>query len=248
MAGVRRKPQPSGKYQAWFMDMTGNRTFFVGTRSRSETVRMAQRLEDDHRQIRLGYRPAPHPTDRHRTRLLTEVVEEYLAWGQLQGGRRGYPWSPHHFENRRRHLRWWPVQLSLERLGDLEGCLPAVEAALQTLEPGHASKTLAQYAESLAAFCDWCVDRNYLSQDLWSAILSRCSHWEPPYTHHLSSRCVWRIINPVGQLHRGEHVDKVCVVAGHENMLAREDHGGNHQVSITLPPARASKTWGSGRL
>jgi hypothetical protein len=38
------------------------------------------------------------------------------------------------------------------------------------------------------------------------------------------------------------------VVAGHENMLAREDHGGNHQVSITLPPARASKTWGSGRL
>jgi hypothetical protein len=26
------------------------------------------------------------------------------------------------------------------------------------------------------------------------------------------------------------------VVAGHEHMLARNDHGSNHEVSITLPP------------
>ena len=45
MAGVRKKPQSSGKYQAWFMDMAGKRTYFVGTRSRPETLRMAQRFE-----------------------------------------------------------------------------------------------------------------------------------------------------------------------------------------------------------
>lgn len=94
MAGVRRKPQSSGKYQAWFVDMDGQRKFFVGVRSRPETLRMAQRLEDEHRQIRLGYRPPPHPSDRHQTRPLAEVVHEYLAWGQLQGGRRGHPWTP----------------------------------------------------------------------------------------------------------------------------------------------------------
>lgn len=71
---------------------------------------------------------------------------------------------------------------------------------------------------------------------LWSAILSRCSCWEPT-SHHIPSRCVWRIINPVGQLNHWEHVDKVRAVAGHENMLTRDDHGGNHQVGITLPPA-----------
>ena len=165
MAGIRRKPQASGKYQGYFVAMNGRRTFFVGTRSRSETLRMAQRLEDEHRQIRLGYRPPPRPSDRHQTRPLAEVVQEYLAWGQLQGGRRGYPWNPRHFENRQRHLAWWQAQLSLENLGDLKGCLPAVETALQGLESGHTSKTLAQYAESLAAFCDLCVNRQYLSED-----------------------------------------------------------------------------------
>jgi len=88
MAGVRKRPQSSGKYQVWFIDMDGRRKYFVGLRSRPETLRRAQRLEDEHRHIRLGYRPPPHPSDRHQTRLLTEVVPEYLAWGQLQGGRR----------------------------------------------------------------------------------------------------------------------------------------------------------------
>ena len=84
MAGVRRKPQSSGKYQGYFVTMDGRRKFRVGTRSKSETLRMMRRLEDDHRQIRLGYRPPPRPSDRHQTRPVVEVVQEYLAWGQLQ--------------------------------------------------------------------------------------------------------------------------------------------------------------------
>ena len=165
MAGVRRKPQSSGKYQGCFIDMDGQRKYFVGTRSRSETLRMAQRFEDEHRQIRLGYRPPPRPSDRHQTRPVAEVVQEYLAWGQLQGGRQGYPWSPTHLRNRQRHLPWWQQTLGLVVLGDLPDILPQVEAAIQRLSQDHSRKTVANYVESLAAFCDWCVERQYLAAD-----------------------------------------------------------------------------------
>ena len=180
MAGVRKKPQSSGKYQAWFMDMAGKRTYFVGTRSRPETLRMAQRFEDEHRQIRLGYRPAPRPSDRHQTRPVADVVQEYLAWGQLQGGRQGYPWSAPHLRSRRRHLPWWQQTLGLTVLGDLPDILPQVEGAIQRLSQDHSSKTVANYAESLAAFCDWCVTHQYLATDPLQA-LGRLA--TTPHTH-----------------------------------------------------------------
>src|SRR5919198_4278731 len=73
----------------------------------------------------------------------------------------------------------------------------------------------------------------------WAASTSSCmkacgpQYWHaahawsrPPY--HIPSRGVWRIINPVGQLHRCEHVDKVRAVAGHEDMLARALQGYVH--------------------
>src|SRR5262249_7452866 len=163
MAGVRKKPQPSGRYQAYFISMDGQRKFFVGTRSRSETLRMAQRFEDEDRQIRLGYRPPPRPSDRHRARSVGEVVHEYVAWGQLQGGRQGHPWSPTHLRSRERHLPWWQHTLGVDVLGDLPDILPQVEAAIQQLSQDHSTKTVTNYVESLAAFCDWCVERQYLA-------------------------------------------------------------------------------------
>jgi hypothetical protein len=57
MAGVRNQRRSSGKFQGWFTDHTGERKWFDGTRSRAETLRIAQRLEDEHRQIRLGVYP-----------------------------------------------------------------------------------------------------------------------------------------------------------------------------------------------
>jgi hypothetical protein len=66
---------------------------------------------------------------------------------------------------------------------------------------------------------------------------------------HIMSRYVWRIINPVGQLSRRKHVDEVSAVAGHQDMLARNDHGGNHDVGIALPPAMLAsqeQTLGNG--
>ena len=49
---------------------------------------------------------------------------------------------------------------------DLYDSLPRVEAALRELHAeGRAGKTLSNYAEALAAFCDWALERGYLNTD-----------------------------------------------------------------------------------
>ena len=106
MAGVRKKPNPGGKYHGWFIDAAGKRKFFTGTRSKADTLRITERLEDEHRQIRLGYRSAPTSADRYRLRLFKEVATEFLSWGSVQGGRGGRGWAPVHAHNRRVQLEW----------------------------------------------------------------------------------------------------------------------------------------------
>ena len=166
MAGVRSNPRGSGKYQGWFFDAGGKRKYFTGTSGRAETRRMAKRLEDEHRQIRLGYRPAPSTADRHRNRPFAEASIEYQEWGAAQGGLKGRPWSNGHAQRRRSQLRWWREALGLETLSDLNDAQPRVERALRELQAtGRSGKTLANYSESISAFCDWCVQRGYLADD-----------------------------------------------------------------------------------
>jgi integrase len=94
------------------------------------------------------------------------VVEEYLSWGEAQGGRGGRPWSRPHARNRRTCLSWWQESLGLETLADLEGILPRVEKALRELQgEGKAGKTLANHAEALHALCLWGEQRGYLAAD-----------------------------------------------------------------------------------
>ena len=63
-------------------------------------------------------------------------------------------------------MDWWREQLKVEFVADLIGILPRVEKALRERETaGRSGKTLQNYAESLAAFCDWCVSRGYLDTD-----------------------------------------------------------------------------------
>jgi hypothetical protein len=158
MAGVRKKPIQGGKYQGWFIDAIGKRRFFTGTHAKAETLRIAQRLEDEHRQIRLRYRPALQSADMHRLRPYTGVKDEYLAWGESQGGRSGRLWGETHARNRCSHSGWWHTRLGLETLADLEDILPRAEEALRQLQAlGRSGKTVANYAEALAAVCDWCV-------------------------------------------------------------------------------------------
>jgi len=166
MSGVRKTALPSGKYQGWFIDYTGKRKFFVGTRDKADTLRMAVRLEDDHRQIRLGYRPAPQPFEKHKNRSFEEVCKEYQAWGESQGGRGGRPWARNHARMRRNHLNWWRERLGLSTLADLDNVLPRVEGALREIKAtGRTGKTIWNIAEALTAFCDWCVTRGYLAND-----------------------------------------------------------------------------------
>ena len=166
MAGVRSKPLRGGKYQGWFFDANGDRKFFTGTRSKKETERLALRFEDEHRQIRMGNAPQPDASDLNGNRDFGEMVDEYLAWGESQGGRGGRPWSKEHALKRQTHLGWWQQRLELDTLADVKSILPHVEKALRELQnQGRAGKTLANYAEAIGAFCDWCVKRGYLAQD-----------------------------------------------------------------------------------
>lgn len=63
--------------------------------------------------------------------------------------------------NRASQLTWWHTQLG--ELPDIR--LSTVETLLRTLQDGRTPKTVANYAETIAAFCDWCVERNYLPDD-----------------------------------------------------------------------------------
>ena len=162
MAGVRSRRRSSSKYEGWFINEKGRQQHFTGTRSHAETKRIAQRLEDEHRQIRLGYKPRSSLTQRS----FADAKDEYLAWGATQGGRGGRPWGHDHARKRRERLSWWEQQLRLDMVTDLQDSLPRVESALRALHAdGRAGKTISNYAESLAAFCDWAVERGYLGAD-----------------------------------------------------------------------------------
>ena len=166
MAGLGKPHKPGGNYRGWYNDMNGKRKFFTGTSNEKETLSMALRLEDDHKQVRLGYRPVPNSAQKHRSRSFAEVAEEYQAWGEAQGGRKGHPWSAQHARQRQSILRWWESRLGLETLGDLDSVLARVEKALrELLNAGRAGKTVTNYQEAIGAICDWCVDRGYLADD-----------------------------------------------------------------------------------
>ena len=165
MAGVRTKKQ-SGKYQAWFYDYRGKRTWFAGSARKKETLEIAQRLEDEHKQIRLGYRPVPSSAYKHVHKPFLETVKEYMTWGKLQGGRGGRPWGKEHAFKKERHLSMWVDRLNLKTLADLDGVLPRVGAVLSDFqEQKQAGGTIRNKVEALTAFCHWCIKQRYLDEN-----------------------------------------------------------------------------------
>jgi integrase len=166
MAGTRKELLPSGYVQGWFLDATGAQRFFKGTKSHAETLRIAQRIEDDHRQVKLGYHPPPKSFDKARARTFEDVTLEYLAHGRACGGIGGRPWSAEHAVKRDAGLTWWRVKLGLATLADLDGILPRVEKALRELQDaGKANLTIQHRATCLTAFCGWCVQHGLLGED-----------------------------------------------------------------------------------
>jgi len=166
MAGIRSKPLRNGKYQAWFIGYNGKQKFFTGMRKKAETLQIAQRLEDDHRQISLGYRPIPKTNLKHRNDLFEKVMQEYLDFGNMQGGRGGRSWGKVHARKKRTDLKLWQETLGLKTLADLDGILPRFEGILRKLkEQGRAGRTLKNIADALTSFCSWCATRGYLLEN-----------------------------------------------------------------------------------
>lgn len=162
----RGRPVPHPKWRFRYRDATGRKRKGTGTTSKAETLKLAQRLEAEAYEVRMGYRPPPRPSLRNRSRPMQELVDEYLRWGATQGGRGGRPWSQTHLKNRKQVFRFWQREIAFDYLADLEGCLPQVERALQDLAGrGRSGKTLAAYAEGLRAFCRWCLNREYIDSD-----------------------------------------------------------------------------------
>ena len=163
--GVKKKPTKGGLFQAYFTDYTGKKRYFTAL-TRSEAKHEATRLEAEHRLIRQGIRPAPSSADRHQCRPFQKTVEEYLAWGRSQGGLKGRPWSRIHAHNKATQLTWWRNRLGFEVMGDIAGILGRVEKELRSLQDeGLTGKTVSNYANTLRAFCVWCIRRGYLATD-----------------------------------------------------------------------------------
>src|SRR5881409_1386768 len=98
----KTKRKDGTDHQRWRFQYTGwrgRRRTATGTTSKSETEKLALRVQSDQDAIRNGWRPAPKTSD--KPRLFKEVSTEYLAWGQSQGGRGGHPWGKTHARMRR---------------------------------------------------------------------------------------------------------------------------------------------------
>jgi integrase len=161
MAGISKAKLSSGKYRAWFINYRGKQQFFTGTTSPKESLAMARSFEDEHRQMKLGYRPPPKQQEK---RDYWSTCEEYMAWGTAQGGRGGKPWGRVHARMRKTYLEFWKNELGLKVLSDLTDSLSKIEKAQQRLteERKVSGKTLNQYADCLATFCSWCHERGYM--------------------------------------------------------------------------------------
>lgn len=173
----RKRPQV---WRFQYTDSRGLRRTGTGTTSKAETLEMARLAEAHERAKKKGWadeKAPPTSAELAADRAFSEVKDEYLSWGEAQGGRGGRPWSKHHARRRQAILDWWETQLGLKVLRDLDGIQPRVEAALRELrksgfkrpgrkpKPGRAGKTLQNYAETIRAFCRWAKQRGLLALD-----------------------------------------------------------------------------------
>lgn len=160
----------SGTVRIQYTDWRGiRRTLTPANTSLKEAKLIYARLQGEHDLIRKGLKPPPKTGS---GKSFNEIAEQYLSYGGSQGGWQGKPWSKIHAHNRKRFLKYWQQRLNLQHLTDLDGILPRVESALQELQRtkcrkgiGRSGKTLTAYADGLAAFCRWCVERGFLIEN-----------------------------------------------------------------------------------
>lgn len=166
MAGIRKKKTESGKIEAWFIDYTGKRCWFKSTESPKITLARAIRLEEEHRQIRLGHRPAPEPEEKFRQSPVVDIIQKYFDWGTTQGGRGGYPWTPKYVALKKIYLEYWIKHLHAAVLDDLREIDDGIYSAISDLHSASLSpRTVCSYVAGLRAFLLWLVSRGYLAKN-----------------------------------------------------------------------------------
>lgn len=152
------------------------RTLIVTHRGRRKTYtfgtnwvlaqKQADMLEIREREIRNGIRPRPTIDRKYEIRPFDDVCREYFVWGTARGGKRNMPWDDEYADKKKRALAFWRDCLGLERLRDLNGILPKVEAEChKMLADGKAGKTVSNTVQSLGSFIKWCLKRKYLLED-----------------------------------------------------------------------------------
>lgn len=170
MPGILKGKTRDGKWRAWYKshlpgaDGYRKTVKFTGTTSRRDTLALAHKHQLD--EDRIAADLATAPSEPSPPRGFVETVQDYLAYGETQGGRGGRPWGLTHARNQRSRLAWWHEQIGFETMEDLMQSLRPVETALVRLrDRGRTGKTLHDYQQALKSFCRWCVDRDYLPSD-----------------------------------------------------------------------------------
>ena len=154
-------------FRAEIRNWDGTRTTVtIPCRNRSEAQRQADLMQLKQDQIKAGERPPPVPADRKPPKGIREAAEEYLRWGECQGGRGGRPWAKEHARTRRLRMVAWIDRLKLRTMDDLQGILPAVEEECHArLKAGMSGKTIKHEAETLTAFIRWAKPRGYIDNN-----------------------------------------------------------------------------------
>jgi integrase len=128
--------------------------------------KQADMIETREREIRNGVRPRPTIEKKYEARPFDDVCREYFVWGKARGGKRNMPWDDEYADKKKRALAFWRDRLGLERLRDLNGILPKVEAECHgMLAAGKTGKTVTNAVQALASFIKWCMRRRYLLED-----------------------------------------------------------------------------------
>ena len=154
---------PHKRWRFQYRDWRGEKKKATGYASKVETEKLALRVQAEQEEIRNGFRPRPKASDEEWS--FSELKAEYLDWGCAQGGLRGRPWSPEHARKKTAQLDWWEDELGLDYVSDLIGCLPEVERLVRELLESRSGKTVQNYVETIASFCDWLVTREFLEVD-----------------------------------------------------------------------------------
>lgn len=165
--GPDGKPIMSPKWRTVIFDHCGKRKAFTLTPNKRESQVQANMLEAREREIRNGLRPKPCKT----TRLFDDVYSEYMTWGRIRGGRGGAPWAAEFAVHKERVLLFWRNVLELERIGDIENSLQAVEIEChKQLSSGNSGKTVSNKVQHLGAMLNWCEQRGYLKNNPLAAL------------------------------------------------------------------------------